>query len=1098
MRIVSRIKMAADNVGNVAISSDGMKVAYADGRKIYVVDSFTSEALQTYDASAHHAYLWFEDDNSLIASTDGKLQRLSGGKATVFKDVVREKYQLGALRGRWLVHNTPDDKWLLIDLKGEQPSRVVTDKFGYVGIGGTEQAPVVYVFGAHGLLASNGKTLPLPAGYAWPSTLLSEQPAVWQQGDRVYAVTQTYVFVSDGQSLKMLPRRIEASATRAPMPNGAQLLSGLSKTSGIALYDMDSFFEPVGDGVNDRDTPAKQLMRWELKSVKPPRLEFIDGHVWLMQREGIGARIVDLQSGEDRLPQKRLPPPYNSDWNQPIVVSPHGRYALVFAARSERFGKQYEGANWWLVDLQKRTWTEWLKGSSTGRYAPQPVFNEAETQIAMGASFAQPNGAPDREEFGVYDVSSQRLVTDLKSGYTYCAFNGDGSRLLCSGGVSDKSALFDTTSGKSWPTEGACFSRDGRYVVGRGPAFDDAVIPYDVRDGKRQEIAEAEMNRPAMQGERCAQPERYGVATKKGFGQAFNQEVYACQRTTSRPGSSTYSSDGKTLLIACDKHLVLLDAATGAVKARQTSPHDGAGLTARFSPDGRYVVSQGDDGSTRLWQPDSLKPIASVLATGLDYLVVVNGGFYMSSSGANRMVAFALGSHAFPFEQFDLQLNRPDIVLNALSAPADTVALYKRAYDKRLQRLKLTQAGDLAFLPELQLLNADMKGDAVELRLKAKAAEGAIKSLRIYVNGVGVSEQPYAESVTVPLSAGANQVAVSVVDLAGRESVRASTTLLSHRVAHPSLYVLAVGVSAYSKHELDLAFAAKDARDLAAEMERVNATLPAQYKARYNEWQRQKYVHPFERVHTKVLTDGEVTRENVLREKAFLQQAGVDDEVILFFAGHGLLDDQDGYWFATHDIDPQSPAARGLSFLELEGLLDGLTARKKIALLDTCHSGVVDRDEENRLKQLPAGVTMTRGLQRKTQGVGASSQAVSRYIGELFADLRRGVGATILTSSSGVQLSLESSTLKNGVFTASVLEAMRSEEADGDDSGMVHVNELRDFVSMRVGELTNGLQTPSLRGENFDQSMPMFPKAWPVLEQPGQSETKAKKKKKAK
>src|SRR5207253_6830652 len=83
----------------------------------------------------------------------------------------------------------------------------------------------------------------------------------------------------------------------------------------------------------------------------------------------------------------------------------------------------------------------------------------------------------------------------------------------------------------------------------------------------------------------------------------------------------------------------------------------------------------------------------------------------------------------------------------------------------------------------------------------------------------------------------------------------------------------------------------------------------------------------------------------ILKVKERLQQAKVEDQVVLFFAGHGLLDKKLDYYFCTVDIDFREPARRGLLYEEIEGLLDGIKARKKLLLIDTCHSGELDKED---------------------------------------------------------------------------------------------------------------------------------------------------------
>jgi uncharacterized caspase-like protein len=77
----------------------------------------------------------------------------------------------------------------------------------------------------------------------------------------------------------------------------------------------------------------------------------------------------------------------------------------------------------------------------------------------------------------------------------------------------------------------------------------------------------------------------------------------------------------------------------------------------------------------------------------------------------------------------------------------------------------------------------------------------------------------------------------------------------------------------------------------------------------------------------------------------FLKAADRNDEVIVFFAGHGVLDAQLDYYLASYDMDFSNPAAKGIAYESLERLLDGIAPLKKILLIDACHSGEIDKDE---------------------------------------------------------------------------------------------------------------------------------------------------------
>ncbi len=85
----------------------------------------------------------------------------------------------------------------------------------------------------------------------------------------------------------------------------------------------------------------------------------------------------------------------------------------------------------------------------------------------------------------------------------------------------------------------------------------------------------------------------------------------------------------------------------------------------------------------------------------------------------------------------------------------------------------------------------------------------------------------------------------------------------------------------------------------------------------------------------------------------------------------------------------------------------------------------------------------------------------------MFADLRRGSGATVISAASGSEYSFEGDEWKNGVFTYSLLKGMKSGE-------VITVSELRDYVTESVLRLTNGKQRPAVRRENLETDFRVF------------------------
>jgi uncharacterized caspase-like protein len=220
----------------------------------------------------------------------------------------------------------------------------------------------------------------------------------------------------------------------------------------------------------------------------------------------------------------------------------------------------------------------------------------------------------------------------------------------------------------------------------------------------------------------------------------------------------------------------------------------------------------------------------------------------------------------------------------------------------------------------------------------------------------------------------------------------------------------------------------------------------------------------------------------------------VNDLVVVFAAGHGMTDAQSNYYFGTYDIDPQQPAVNGLPYAEFESLLDGIPALQKVLLLDTCFSGEIDQDDKVVVAQADAaaGGTVTMRAFKASRGVavvadnagtsaGADTAASAaqasdmlRFQQDWFADLRRGTGAAVISSSSGNEYSLEGEQWNNGVFTYSLLQGLRNGQADANKDHTVTVSELQTYVIDEVRKLTQGGQNPTARRENLDYDFAVY------------------------
>ena len=613
------------------------------------------------------------------------------------------------------------------------------------------------------------------------------------------------------------------------------------------------------------------------------------------------------------------------------------------------------------------------------------------------------------------------------------------------------------------------FSRDGTQVAiaNQHGALTGAVA--DVRTG-------------------AALPRLFAKAFVDDFGDpvalANRFDVEAWSQTAGSPHARSRrqlarSPDGRTIALASlVGRVALLDATTGKPRA-EIDAHEVGVNALRFSPDSKRLLTFGLDRVTRLWDTASGELIATFAATARNPVTVPElvtytpEGYYFGQRAAVQKISVRSGLRSMPIGQFDAWLNRPDIVLERLGGPSPAADYYRLSRERRLQKQGL--AG--AVLPPLELPSVRVRRDRIgavvkqrhlTLQVEPEAHGAPIAGVQIYANGVpvfGPKGAPIAlengvATVELDLARGRNKLEVTALDELGRESV-ADVVLVDHAAPpqKPDLYLLSVGVSQYAQPDYKLLYAAKDAQDL---LEAFAQSKPV--------------TSTHAKIHTKAILDGAATRENILQAREFLAQAKVDDRVIVFFAGHGLLDAKAGYFFATADLDFADPAGRGLGFDQMASLLSGLTARHRLMFIDTCAAGEADEDEVARKSGAtlaPLVQVASRGVKLKTAAQAPSASQQLLLTRELFAGLRRGSGASVIGSSSGVEFAFESAEIKNGVFTSALLETL---EGDLGDQEREDVNLYDDMypaaieaaVRVKVEARTGGLQHPVAREINLD------------------------------
>jgi uncharacterized caspase-like protein len=206
-----------------------------------------------------------------------------------------------------------------------------------------------------------------------------------------------------------------------------------------------------------------------------------------------------------------------------------------------------------------------------------------------------------------------------------------------------------------------------------------------------------------------------------------------------------------------------------------------------------------------------------------------------------------------------------------------------------------------------------------------------------------------------------------------------------------------------------------------------------------------------------LLTDTSATKPTLVNVKRALgdflaRQAGREDMVLIYFAGHGAPEvdmgsaEADGLskYLVPRDADPDSLYTTALPMEELQRIFARISSERIVMLLDTCYSGTA------------GGRTFAR---QQVRAMGLNDHFLER--------LARSQGRVIITASGPNEVALELPALGHGVFTYYVLEGLRG-QADRNRDRLVTVSELYEYVEDQVDRAARragGRQRPLMKGE---------------------------------
>ena len=522
--------------------------------------------------------------------------------------------------------------------------------------------------------------------------------------------------------------------------------------------------------------------------------------------------------------------------------------------------------------------------------------------------------------------------------------------------------------------------------------------------------------------------------------------------------SVTTSTTGKIIAGQSDQSPAsLYDGSTG--KQYLLEQIDGTIQSSTFSKDNSLAYCLSNN-IIRVYHTATGKLVRSFYCFNVnDYLTLLPKGYYSGSKKAFQSMYYVTGNLGIiSFEQLDIKYNRPDLVLRNLgSTDSNLIIACRMAYHKRLKKLNIDSSAfnDNIIVPEADFSNRDQidyeqTKEKLVLKITARGSS-RLSRFNIWVNEVPVFGQrgislrnrdrnDFDTTVTITLSQGENRIETSVTNINGIESYRIPLTV-NYTAAVPQREMtrfIGIGIDKFADNKFNLQYCTKDIRDLAKKLKEKHGND----------------------ILIDTLFNEQVTSDNVKGLKQKLQHSTENDKIIIAYSGHGMLSKNFDYYLSTYIVNFDKPEQNGLPYDELENLLDSIPARKKLLLIDACHSGEVDKDELVRLNNTPD--SLIKGLKpvayKKEGQLGLRNSFELMKI--LFVDVNKSTGATVISAAAGTQFARERNDLKNGVFTYSIIEAMNKYPR-------MKISDLKKIVSERVEELTKGLQQPTSRNETI-------------------------------
>jgi len=460
--------------------------------------------------------------------------------------------------------------------------------------------------------------------------------------------------------------------------------------------------------------------------------------------------------------------------------------------------------------------------------------------------------------------------------------------------------------------------------------------------------------------------------------------------------------------------------------------------SVKFSPDGKYILSGASDGTTRLWETETGKPVYIRIHVNLkDWIVSAPDGRFDGTPDGIKLLHYAKENKSIPLDSLFERFYTPNLITHVISGREvihGTPDIRQGIQMPPLVRITSPTEGQV------------MKEKDIKVIVESVDQGGGIEDVRLYHNDKRITGDERGMKKSDKIQ---TKFTVSLVN--GINTFKATAFSRDRTESHPyeirlkvdipkatsDLYIVAVGINKHKNCNYELDYCVPDAQAIIAVLSERGKSI-------------------FRNINQRNVFDDQATKagiESALSHVA--KDARPEDAFVFYYSGHGVINEVDenkpaDFYLVPYDVtelygDDIILDDKGFSATLLRDICQRIKSTKQLLIIDSCQSG-----------KIVETFTM-RGISEE----------------KAIAHLARSAGITVISATQSEQYALEYKEISHGIFTYALLQGLEGKADGSPKDNIITVSELSGYVQAQIPELSKKYQGKPqypnvyMRGQDF-------------------------------